>query len=158
MSMQFVQAKVSDYLAIEEIYHQAFPRYLHFVGRDLSSDPRGELGEYRREENLWLARDDAGIAGFLLLSSHCDRLELETICVLPARQKTGVGPFLLDSIEQLARDRGVKSLCLHTARKMAGLVRLYQQQGYRIVGEGPPQHGLDEHQRVFMEKRIIASQ
>ena len=75
-------------------------------------------------------------------------------CVHPARQKTGVGPFLLDGIEQLASDRGVVKLSLHTTQIMTGLVRFYQQQGYQIVSEGLPEHGLDDYQRLFMEKRI----
>jgi len=107
MTLQFVPGESCDYSAIEEIYRQAFPRYVLAVGRDLLSDPRGELESYRREENLWLARD-----------------------------------------------RGVAKLSLHTTQIMTGLVRLYQQQGYRIVRQGLPEHGLDDYQRVFMEKRI----
>ena len=152
--MHFEQPTVEDYTAIEVIYRQAFPRYVQAVGRDLLSDPRGELETYTLAKNLWVAHDDDGIAGFLLLSSHPNRLELEKICVLPARQGTGVGPFLLDGIERLARERGVSTLSLHTTQKMAGLVRLYQQQGYRIVREGLPEHGLDDYPRVFMEKRL----
>ena len=154
MTLQFVPGESCDYSAIEDIYRQAFPRYVLAVGRDLLSDPRGELEDYRIRDNLWVARDDAGIAGFAVLSSYDDRLELEKICVHPARQKTGIGPFLLDGIEQLARDRSVAKLSLHTTRIMTGLVRLYRQQGYQIVGEGLPAHGLDDYRRVFMEKRI----
>ena len=154
MPLRFEQPIADDYPAIEAIYRQAFPRYTEAVGRDLLSDPRGELETFTRAQNLWVARDADGIAGFLLLSSHGDRLELEKICVLPARQGTGVGLFLLDAIERLARERGVTILSLHTTRKMTGLVRLYQRQGYRILREGPPQHGLDNFTRVFMEKRI----
>ena len=109
MHLRFEQAKVDDYAAIEEIYRQAFPRYVRAVGRDLLSDPRAELEAYTREQNLWVARDQDVIAGFLLLSSHPDRLELEKICVLPACQGTGVGPFLLGSIEQLAPTRAVST-------------------------------------------------
>jgi ribosomal protein S18 acetylase RimI-like enzyme len=155
-ALRFVQGSSRDFAAIEEIYRAAFPRYVQAVGRDLLSDPRSGLEEYRRDENLWVACDQIGIAGFVLLGTHPDRLELDEICVSPARQKTGFGPFLLDSIEQLARDRGVLKLSLNTTKIMTGLVRFYQRQGYQIVREGLPEHGLDDFQRVFMEKSIVA--
>ena len=155
-ALRFVQGGSRDYAAIEEIYRAAFPRYVQAVGRDLLSNPRGGLEEYRRDENLWAAFDQIEMAGFVLLGTHPDRLELEEICVSPARQKTGVGRFLLDSIEQLARDRGVLKLSLNTTKIMTGLVRFYQRQGYQIVREGLPEHGMDDFQRVFMEKSIVA--
>ena len=154
MTLHFEQATPDDFAAIEDIYRQAFPRYVHAVGRELLSDPRGDLEAYRCAQNLWVARDVAGIAGFLMLASHADTLELEKICVLPPRQGSGVGPFLLDGLEDLARERQLLTLALHTTRKMTGLVRLYQRQGYRIIREGPPEHGLDDFTRVYMEKRL----
>jgi hypothetical protein len=39
---------------------------------------------------------------------------------------------------------------LTTPSRFEGLVRLYAAHGYRVVRTGPPEHGLDAHERSWM--------
>ena len=70
----------------------------------------------------------------------------------PARQGTGLGSFLLERIEEIARSSDLKGLTLETAEMAEGNIRLYRRHGFEIVRRGPPSHGKDAHTRVFMEK------
>jgi ribosomal protein S18 acetylase RimI-like enzyme len=79
-------------------------------------------------------------------------LYIHQIAVDPARQGTGVGSWLLQRIDEVARARGLGGLSLETAEMAVANIRLYQRHGFEIVSRGPPDHGLDPHTRVYMVK------
>ena len=45
-------------------------------------------------------------------------------------------------------------LSLPTTKIMTGLVEMYEKQEFRIIREGPSDHGRDNLLRVYMEKEI----
>lgn len=81
-------------------------------------------------------------------------LYIHQIAVDPARQGTGVGSWLLQRIDEVARARGLGGLSLQTAEMAVANIRLYQRHGFEIVRRGPPDHGLDPHTRVYMIKSL----
>jgi ribosomal protein S18 acetylase RimI-like enzyme len=74
--------------------------------------------------------------------------------VSPTRQGTGLGSFLLERVEEIARASGLEELSLETAEMAEGNVRLYRRHGFEIVRRGSPSHGMDAHTRVFMVKPL----
>ena len=79
---------------------------------------------------------------------------IDQLAVDPARQRAGLGSWLLARIEETARRAGVTSLSLYTGEMFPHLVRFYEGHGFRIVRRGPPPHAKDTHTRVFLEKRL----
>lgn len=55
--------------------------------------------------------------------------------VLPSLKKQGLGSYLMDHCEQLAKQQGFEGLQLDTAIPATHLVTLYKKRGYSIVGE-----------------------
>jgi ribosomal protein S18 acetylase RimI-like enzyme len=81
-----------------------------------------------------------------------DGIYIDRLGVAPARQGTGLGSFLLQRIEEIARSGGLKGLSLETAEMAEGNIRLYRRHGFEIVRRGLPAHGMDAHVRVHMVK------
>ena len=154
MNFQFTQAIKAQFEEIKSIYLEAFARYAARTGRDLATHSHEWFQDASRIDEIWIASDGAEIVGFVIPVECDNRFEIEVICVRPTRQGQGIGPFLLDAVESMAQSRGLTRLSLHTTKVMTGLVKLYEKHGFRIVREGPSDHGRDNLLRVYMEKEI----
>ena len=78
-----------------------------------------------------VARDAAGQAvgcGAVVLEAQ--EGELKRMFVHGAARGTGVGRALLDAVETLARDRGIRTLRLETGEPQADALRLYERAGF----------------------------
>ena len=102
--------------------------------------------------DVYLALDGEDIVGVAATERRDDAIYIDRLGVAPARQGTGLGSFLLERIEEIARSSDLKGLSLETAEMAEGNIRLYRRHGFEIVRRGPPSHGKDAHTRVFMEK------
>lgn len=58
--------------------------------------------------------------------------KMERICVLAAYRKYGVGVKIMEALEQLARDKGLKKAKLHAQTQAEGF---YRRVGYEMFGE-----------------------
>ena len=76
------------------------------------------------------------------------------LAVDPSKQGTGLGRWLLQRLDEVARSRGDRTLSLVTAEMMDHLIKLYGSHGFEIVHRGPPDHGKDAHIRVRMVKTL----
>ena len=63
---------------------------------------------------------------------------IDRLGVAPTRQSSGLGSFLLEQVEEIARASGLKELSLETAEMAEGNVRLYRRHGFEIVRRGRP--------------------
>lgn len=84
---------------------------------------------------VYLARDDAGLAGFLILCMTGAFVGyIQTICIHPDRRGQGLGSRLVQFAEERILEESPNVfMCVssfnHDAR------RLYERLGYRVVGE-----------------------
>ncbi|TAJ33109.1 MAG: GNAT family N-acetyltransferase, partial [Reyranella sp.] len=92
--------------------------------------------------------------GVAVTERRAEGLYLDRLGVDPGCQGTGLGSFLLERVEEIARSAGLRELSLETAEMAEGNVRLYRRFGFEIVRRGPPSHGKDAHTRVFMVKPL----
>jgi ribosomal protein S18 acetylase RimI-like enzyme len=129
------------------------------LGREFPTDGSAQFAEERERfaaelerGDVYVALDGQRIVGAVRTKPQEKDLYIHQIAVDPARQGTGVGSWLLQRIEQVARTRDLGGLSLETAEMVVANIRLYQRHGFEIVGRGPPDHGLDPHIRVYMVK------
>jgi predicted GNAT family N-acyltransferase len=76
--------------------------------------------------------DDRILACCMLTSVATDRCRLRQMAVHNSLQGKGIGAAMMNFAENIARDRGYKTLTMH-ARKSA--VGFYEKFGYKICGE-----------------------
>lgn len=86
--------------------------------------------------SLVLAEEgDAGeLVGFVDYWVVADELHLLSVAVEPARQRAGIGRFLLELAEEDGRERGAAYSLLEVRVGNGAARALYQQTGYREIG------------------------
>ncbi|MBN9489436.1 MAG: GNAT family N-acetyltransferase [Alphaproteobacteria bacterium] len=157
--MTFRTAMLSEGEEVGRVIRAAFTPYLRALGREFPDDGSAQLAEELERfvaelerGDVYVALDGERIVGAVRTKPQKKDLCIYQIAVDPARQGTGVGSWLLQRIDELARARGLDGLSLETAEMAVANIRLYQRHGFEIVHRGPPDHGLDPHTRVYMVK------
>ena len=86
-----------------------------------------------------VARVGGIIAGFVIGIMYVDRRALNahilTIDVSPAYRRKGIGQLLLQEIERIFRDKGVKDSSLEVREDNVAAINLYRKLGYEKVGK-----------------------
>jgi len=159
MVLTFRTATLSEGEEVERVIRAAFTPYVRALGREFpaygSAQFAEEWGRYAADAergDVYVALDGERIVGAVRTKPQEKNLYIQQIAVDPARHGTGVGSWLLQRIDEVARARGLAGLSLETAEMAVANIRLYQRHGFEIVSRGPPDHGLDPHTRVYMVK------
>lgn len=81
-----------------------------------------------------LAMDDAGrVLGHAAVRTLDGRLEVKRVYVHPSARGRGIARVLMAAAEEVARDRGERSLILQTGDRQLDAVVLYESLGYRAI-------------------------
>ena len=132
----------------------AFTPYVQKLHNDANSGPYPWLEVAIHKGDVYVALENTRIVGAVTTTRKGDELCIDLLGVDPAGQGKGIGSWLMENIEQTARNEQIKVMSLHTAEMMADLLRFYARHGFRETRRALPTHGEDEHLRVHMEKRL----
>jgi ribosomal protein S18 acetylase RimI-like enzyme len=109
------------------------------------------LAEYVDAEMVAVARDESGLAGFVMFYEETGTYEqsvrrgvVENVYVRPAARGDGIGTALLDYAEAALAERGVEVVSIAAMAENDRAIELYEQRGYsphRIVFERPLAEG-----------------
>lgn len=97
----------------------------------------------------WIVRDEAGVlAGYFLLMTAVDEAHLLNVAVSAARQRQGLGRYLLDKVVACARGLGMSSILLEVRPSNLRALKVYEQYGFSEIGRRkayyPAHHGQRE--------------
>jgi ribosomal protein S18 acetylase RimI-like enzyme len=159
MVLTFRTATLTEGEEVVRVMRAAFTPYFRALGREFPDDGSAQFAEELERfvaelerGDVYVALDGERVVGAVRTKPQEKDLCIHQIAVDPARQGTGVGSWLLQRIDEVARARGLGGLSLETAEMAVANIRLYQRHGFEIVSRGPPDHGLDPHARVYMVK------
>jgi ribosomal protein S18 acetylase RimI-like enzyme len=159
MVLTFRTAMLSEGKEVGRVIRAAFTPYVRALGQEIPADGSAQFAEeWERftaeleRGDVYVALDGERIVGAVRTKPQEKDLYIHQIAVDPPQQGTGVGSWLLQRIDEVARARGLGGLSLTTAEMAVANIRLYQRHGFEIVSSGPPDHGLDTHTRVYMVK------
>jgi ribosomal protein S18 acetylase RimI-like enzyme len=152
MALTFRKAVPSERDDAERILWSAFTLYVRNLGREITADSYAFLSVAIERGDVYFAVDDSAIVGVAATERRDSGIYIDRLGVDPARQGSGLGSFMLERLEAIARANGLKGLSLETAEMAEGNIRLYRRHGFEIVSRGPPAHGKDPHVRVYMVK------
>ena len=142
-------ATEADADVVTAIAQAAFEHYIPRIG----VPPIPMLLDYPaaiRAGKVWVATDDAVVAGFVLLEDEPDALLLDVLAVSPASQGRGLGSLLLTFAETEARRRGYTRITLYTNEAMTENLTYYPRHGYV---ETTRETTANRH-RVFFQKTL----
>jgi len=154
MALTFRTAVASERDEVERILWTAFTPYIRNLGREITARHYTFLTAAIERGDVYLAIDGEEIVGAATTERRDGGIYIDRLGVTPPRQGTGLGSFMLQRLEEIARSTGLTELTLETAEMAEGNIRLYRRHGFEIVRRGPPDHGLDAHTRVYMRKPL----
>jgi len=143
------RAGPADVAAVERVVREAYEVYVADIGRP-PAPMTADYGALVRAGEVWVAREDGGVAGVLVIRAEGRALLLENVAVAPDRQGRGIGRALIDFAEEQARDLGLDEVTLYTNERMTGNLRLYPRLGYVETGRRVE----DGYARVFFRKPV----
>lgn len=166
MVLSFRTATLSEVKEVARIIGDAFTPYVRALGREWPAEGTPEYAERWKHfvaeierGDVYVALEGERIVGAARTKPQEKDLYIDQIAVDPSQQGTGVGSWMLQRIDELARARGLGGLSLITAEMAVANIRLYERHGFEIVRRGQVDHGLDSHPRVYMVKtfRVVSS-
>jgi GNAT superfamily N-acetyltransferase len=144
---------VSTQLAeVDRLLRTAFTPYVRRLGREIAADAYGWFADAIAKGDIYIALDGGEMVGAIATRRSKTDMELVMIGVSPARQKGGIASFMIGRVAEIARAKGMRTLSLTTAEMMEDRVRLYGRHGFVIIRRGLPEHGMDSHVRVHMQR------
>ena len=99
------------------------------LGLSFSND---ELEEEKENMLIGAFEDDEMLGCCMLVEENPETVRLRQMAVLNDLQGKGIGKALMNFAENLARDRGYKTMSMH-ARKNA--VGFYEKMGYKVASD-----------------------
>ena len=154
MSFVFRTAQRSESADADRVLRAAFAPYLAKLGREIPPDYYKWLPASIERGDVFVAEKDGQIVGVAATERREAELFLDRLAVDPSEQGTGLGRWLLQRLDEVARSRGDRTVSLVTAEMMDHLIRLYGSHGFAVVHRGLPDHGKDAHMRVHMVKTL----
>jgi len=101
-----------------------------WTARDYERVARGEMAG-------WVAKDEAGIAGFLVARSLVQEAEILNFAVRADERRRGIGTALLIEALNWSRSVGAEKAILEVRASNESAVKFYERHGFRTVGRRP---------------------
>jgi len=143
-----------DRVAAERLLRRAFAPYVAKLGRRQAPNAYEWLPEFLAEGWVFGLRNGGALVGVAITIRETAGWTLEQVAVAPESQGLGIGSRLIGHVEAEARRHGAPVLFLDTAAMMTDLLRLYRRLGFEERRRGLAEHGRDDHERVYMQKRL----
>lgn len=103
------------------------------------------LSRFKEGNEIWFGyKKDKELAGYVTLKpvfpgyKHC---EVYWLAVKKKFQGQGIGRKLMIFIEQYAKKRGFRKVCLYTGKDMLKTRGFYEKIGYKLINEFPRYYG-----------------
>ncbi len=113
----------------------AFPDSNPEWDEDLRNIETVYLGE---GSHFWVVEEDGELIGMVAVHrKDRETAEIKRMRVAGGRRRRGLGQRLLELVEEFCRGRGYRRIVLDTTDRQAAARRLYEKNGYALVGAMP---------------------
>ena len=108
--------------------------------------------------NSWTLRDEDGeLVGYFLLMTIVDEAHLLNVAVAKARQREGLGLYLMDKICACARGLSMESILLEVRPSNLRALKVYARYGFTEIGRRKayyPAHGGQREDAIVMRFKL----
>ena len=88
-------------------------------------------------QEVWIAEQDGQGTAVMVLERAADHFMIYSPAVSPGHQGQGIGRWLIQAAERMARTAGAPELRLYTNDRMTRNLAIYRQAGFRETGRRP---------------------
>jgi ribosomal protein S18 acetylase RimI-like enzyme len=149
------QAEEHEAAAVTAVIHAAFEPYRGKLVPDSSA--HAETVETVRGKMVnggaVLAELDGRLVAVTLFEREDDALYIGRLAVLPEARRIGLAQRLVEAVEVIARERGIRRLTLGVRLALDDNIRLFTRLGFRETGR-TSHPGFTEHTSMDMERRL----
>ena len=142
MALKQIDHGTKEYSQMVNLRHEILRRPL---GLTLSPE---QLAKEKEDILIAAFEEDEMLGCCILTPLDNDTLRLRQMAVQKNLQGKGIGESIMNFAENLARDKGYKTLMMH-ARDTA--IGFYERFGYKVKGDGFVEVNIPHH---IMEKRL----
>ena len=136
MTIEIKEASPADAPAILDIMQDAFHKYEHDLGmtghvsalKETAEDIERDI----REKTVLVGYVNGVAVGSVRVEIMGDLAYLSRFGVRTENTKSGIGGMLINEVDNICREQGVRAVALHTSSRMYGLIRFYYGHGYFI--------------------------
>ena len=144
-------ATEADIESIIKITHEAFLKYKEMSGAnelDALNESYDDVAEDIKTKLVLIALSDGEPVGCVRVKVKPDMTaSLTRFAVKVDCQNNGIGKSMMNHVDKMMQKRGVKSISLCTASKVASLIRFYYGRGFYV-------HSTDTN-RGYIRARLI---
>ena len=143
--MEIRKAKKSEIRTIAEIFRLESSKPPYNKKRTLNK-ALNRIKEDFRSNDLYVAIINNKIIGFVMVqrdSGKKEQLWINELWILKEYQRNGIGKKVMNEIEKIYRNRGIKVFKLVADTNIGGALKFYKKVGYKV-----------DNNSVFMEKKI----
>jgi len=138
--VQIRLASSEDAEAVSRVLHDSFAEFeaSYTPAGFAATTPSAEQVRTRMEEGpVWIAvRDDRGL-GTVAAVCNGEPVYMRGMAVVPAARGLGIGPQLLQTVENWACEQGAARLFLSTTPFLHAAIHLYEKCGFQRVKSTP---------------------
>lgn len=130
-------ATKEDVVSIQEITQEAFQKYAEMAGLDqsiaaLKETPEDILYDMEHKYVFVAFLDKVPVGSVRVELQENNTAYLTRFGVRLDYQNSGIGKALINVVDRFMKQDGVKKIYLHTASKVASLIRFYYARGFYI--------------------------
>ena len=140
--------------AAEVVLKAAFEPLVRQLGRTHDPETYRQLPDAVADARVYGVLIDDSVVGVAVVTRSQAGWKIDELAIAPERHGSSLGSRLLQFVEAEARAAGATTLALHTPLIMDQLIRFYKRRGFRESHRARPEHGLDSHMRVHMNKSL----
>lgn len=127
-----------------------------------AADPPWTAEQFRSElaevpDTRWYViaeTEDGDLAGYAGLMAGVDTADIQTLAVLPAYRRQGLGRMLLDALVGEARRRRVADVLLEVRADNEAANQLYRTKGFEQIALRRGYYGNGEYDGLVLRRRI----
>lgn len=136
MTIEIKEASPADAPAILDIMQDAFHKYEHDLGMTgqvtALKETEEDIERDIREKTVLVGYINGVAVGSVRVEIMGDLAYLSRFGVRTENTKSGIGGMLINEVDNICREQGVRAVALHTSSRMYGLIRFYYGHGYFI--------------------------
>jgi 2-keto-3-deoxy-L-fuconate dehydrogenase len=146
------RAGSADVAAVVALQQAAYAPNRIILGRE-PLPLQFDYAEVLTAKEAWIAEDEAGASGLLILELRPGEVHIWSVSVAPRAQGKGVGNRLLAAAEDRARELGIGLMTLLTGAKLTRNIAWYERRGYALARI----EELPDRKIVHMQKTIAVA-
>ncbi len=143
------EATLKDSEDLEVCMHLAYKNYEEIMQGEFLPPLHSNYKEEVENYSVWVIEENEEIVAGIILVFENNYASIANVAVHPNMQGKGIGKFLIDFAEKVAKEKGYIEINLATHKLLVNNILFYEKLGWIKYG--------GEDNKIYMKKNIIVN-